>query len=144
MIARPQDAVDKGWIVLSPYSKVQQSGIDVSIKMIRHIVWENGRLERWELVLPAILNANSIYEFTCYEYIKVPKNHIALLIVRSTWNRQGAFVTTGIYDNGFQNYIGGMLRTALPMRLDPNERIAQVIFMESRAVAQYGGRYQGK
>lgn len=142
MMARPQDAVDKKWVTLSRYSKIQQSGIDVAIKSLSKLIWVDGKVLKVPVYLPQTLDSNSVYDFECHEYVKVPKDHVALLIVRSSYNRQGAFITTGLYDNGFKNYIGGILRTSLPLWLERNERIAQIVFMRSNAVAQYNGKYQ--
>jgi len=141
MIARPQDVVDKGWIILSPYSKIQQSGIDVSLNFLQSINKSPINCVKGGFCI----ESRQSYEFFCHEYIKVPRDYIALVTVRSTFNRQGAFVTTGIYDNGYQNYIGGVLHNMMmPLFIKQNERIAQVVFLKSEATAQYNGKYQDR
>lgn len=137
MIADPTKAVRDGWIQLCPHSKVQQSGIDVCIESVKDIRYGHS------ISLPYELNYGRPYEFICHELIRVPNNYVALLIVRSTFNRQGAFITTGLYDNGFAGKVGGVLHImARSIFLDENQRIGQVIFMQSESLAQYDGQYQ--
>lgn len=146
MLASPQRAIDEGWIKCSKYSQKQQSGVDVSIeKLTRLSVDENSSdIVHTDIDFDtAILIKPGIYTFLCNEYVKIPQDYAALLIVRSSLNRRGTFITTGLYDNGFENFIGGTLRVGLPILLSKNERIAQIIFMKSEAVAQYEGQYQG-
>lgn len=138
MIISPQEIIEGKHIKLSEYSAIQQSGIDVSVKSI-YMLTENGTEE---MFLPTTLPANSIFDFVCHEYVEVPVNAAALLIVRSSLNRRGAFVTTGLYDNGFCNYVGGILRTTLPFYLEANQRIAQIVFIRSESNTIYQGRYQ--
>lgn len=139
MIKNPNKAVEKGWIRLSKHSAVQQSGIDVSLTKEIDRILPSGKHER--LALPTILHSG-IYEFNCNEYIKVPQDCVAIIFVRSGWNRRGAFITTGLYDNGFKNFIQGILHVEIPVYMPAFERIAQVVFFQTEHKAQYLGKYQ--
>jgi len=138
MVIDPNRAVREGWLTMSPYSKIQQSGIDVSVAKIRNLNSQSRDFYDGILLL-----SGQSYEFECHEYIKVPKDCIALVVVRSTFNRQGAFITTGLYDNGFSNFIGGVIHNMIrPIEIKANERIAQVVFYQCEHSAQYNGQYQ--
>lgn len=136
MVVNPQRAVDEGWIMLCEYSKVQQSGIDVTlhaVKALKGIASDIG--DQYSF-------SEGDFDFTCNELVVVPQDCVALLIVRSSFNRKGMFITTGLYDNGFHNYIGGVMHLSLPMQIFKNERIAQIVFMQTEHKAQYNGKYQ--
>ena len=146
MIVDPNLMALTGVVRISEFSKIQQSGIDVSLKSIKKIIGigpekpiyaevsgDSGLFE---------LEGHSAYDFECNEYIEVPNDMVALLIVRSTYNRKGAFITTGLYDNGFKNFIGGVIHTTIPFSIPINERIAQIVLIRSEHFAQYEGQYQ--
>jgi len=138
MVINPQRAINEGWVKLCEYSKVQQSGIDITLKNIKSL---DGTLSWTD---EKFFLSKGHYDFECNEYVKVPQNCIALLIIRSSFNRKGAFITTGLYDNGFENFIGGVIHLALPLEIKKNERIAQIVFMQTEHKAQYCGQYQKK
>ena len=92
MIADPHKAVQLNWITMSAESKIQQCGIDVTLKRIQKI--DQFGNEDF-LTAPFQLDGNSAYDFVCNEYVSVPNDCCALLIVRSSLNRKGAFITTG-------------------------------------------------
>lgn len=146
MIIDPFRIVNSKVLLLAEGSKIQQSGIDVTIKRIREVSSSTKDDIFYEdnIELPKILKANTAYDFECNEYVKVPANAIALLIIRSTFNRRGAFITTGLYDNQFENFIGGILHTTLPIAIDKNERIGQIVFFQTEHTAKYEGQYNAK
>ena len=43
-------------------------------------------------------------------FVTVPAGLAAFLIVRSTLNRNGIFITSGLYDQGFSNNIGFVMQ----------------------------------
>lgn len=145
MIIDPYKIVNDKNIILSPHSKIQQSGIDITIRKISKL--KSGDVNiiiKEELEFPATLESNCSYDFECNEYVSVPKDSAAIIVVRSTYNRKGAFITTGLYDNGFKNYIGGILHTKLPIRISQNERIGQIVFLRSESIQLYNGQYQDR
>ena len=122
MIVCPKKIIEEKAVILSDFSKIQQSGIDVSINRISLIVRSDAlKISYGETEsLPSTLQPGS-YDFICHEFVKVPENCTAVLYTRSTFNRRGAFVTTGLYDNGFKNFIGGVLHVNIPLQLAANE-----------------------
>ncbi|KKL65795.1 hypothetical protein LCGC14_2151400 [marine sediment metagenome] len=145
------------FIKRTKYCKIQQSGIDLSLKELSYLhpdmttaIGEIGVKEchsmpiyprRYPRELWFFLGPGC-YDFTCNEYVKVPKNAVAMLIQRSSLNRCGAYITSGLYDNGFENYVGGVLHVARSLRIQKNTRICQIVFFETRHEAQYKGKYQ--
>lgn len=76
-------------------------------------------------------------------HVTVPAGVAAFLIVRSTLNRNGIFVTSGLYDQGFSNYVGFVLRNEGPMAfIAPHTRVAQLVFVAAEDSGQlYSGDY---
>ena len=69
-------------------------------------------------------------------------NACGWLIARSTLNRNGIFITSGLYDSGFENYIGGVMHVRCgPATIEKGARIAQFIFVEAETVRMYDGEY---
>lgn len=76
-------------------------------------------------------------------YVTVPTGHAAYLIVRSTLNRNGLFVTNGLYDTKFNGNIGFALHnnSNTVAKIAPHTRIAQFIFVKSDNYGHYTGGY---
>jgi deoxycytidine triphosphate deaminase len=134
---------------------VQQNGIDLTLKSVSAI--EDGSTigvkdKDIRAASPKgatnegyfYLDRMRVYEVEFNEHITVPPNMSAFIIHRSTLNRAGVEILSGWYDSGFSNQAGAVLRTWTSLRIQKNARIAQVIFFESEAAAQYKGEYQEK
>ena len=92
--------------------------------------------EYWKLL------TNTVYDGMSDFYVRVPENVAAYLIVRSTFNRNGIFLTSGIYDAGFKGNLGFAIHNRSGIaRIAPNTRIGQLIFVASQSVGQYAGGY---
>lgn len=83
------------------------------------------------------------YDFLSDFYVELPEGVAALLIVRSTFNRAGVFVTSGLYDSGYKGNIGAALHnngntTAF---VGKGTRVGQIIFVKSDSVGSYLGGY---
>lgn len=77
-------------------------------------------------------------------HVKVPEGMVASFITRSTLNRNGLFVTNGLYDQGFDNYCGFVLhnRSSTPAKIWPHTRIAQLYFVSAQSSGMmYSGIY---
>ena len=61
---------------------------------------------------------------------------LALLIVL------GAFIIAGVYDSGFNNTIGAVLRVDTTIVLEKGVRVAQIMFFEAESASLYDGVYQ--
>jgi deoxycytidine triphosphate deaminase len=93
-------------------------------------------LPHWKLL------TNAVYDGMSNLYVRVPEGVAAMLIIRSTFNRNGIFLTSGIYDAGFNGNIGFAVHNRSGIaRIAPGTRIGQIIFVASDSVGQYAGGY---
>jgi deoxycytidine triphosphate deaminase len=89
------------------------------------------------------LQNGKCYDFASNFHVKLPEGVAAELIIRSTLNRNGVFLTSGLYDSGFDGTIAGMLRIhGGDFHLAPNTRIGQIKFVRSEnSGILYAGGY---
>ena len=92
------------------------------------------------------INGRRTYDFLSEFYVEVPEGIAALLIVRSTFNRGGLFVTSGLYDSGFKGNIGAALHNngATDALVGKGTRVGQIIFVKSDSVGLYAGGYNAE
>lgn len=119
--------LDTGVVVPCEYTKVQQNGIDLSLKE--------------ELKLMPGESRNVLLN----ETIKLPANLCAELKIRSTFSRMGIFLSSGFWDSGFQGSLGCTLYnfSGREITIPINERVCQVIISEAESASEYNGQYQG-
>lgn len=152
MIINPNTAKD--WVQGIAKDALQPNTIDLTLKKIATIT-NGGRIlahSKADLPLYGYVPCdNGIYSLSpgAYsvdfnEYVCVPENVAGIIICRSSLNRIGAFITSGLYDTGFRNYIGAVLRTEAAIELQVGARIATMIFVDAQANSMYSGRYQEK
>lgn len=128
----PNKAIQNGWFKPTEFSKVQQIGIDVSLKTGSLI--EKGVLK---------LFPGCSYNVEINEGVDLPSNVYAELAIRSSWSRKGIFQSSGIYDPGFHGTCGLTLYNLSDKSIEipVNERIAQMIFFEADSASTYDGHY---
>lgn len=171
MIINPREAIANGWITGDiTEENIQPNGIDFTLDDLYKLEREANvftlgtttkKHAKWEKMVPyeALhkekdvtvrepsyhLQPQSMYDFSSNMRAVLPADGVAaLLIVRSTLNRNGLFITSGFYDSGFEGQISGMLRTSqLGAVIARGARIGQIIFMSSDAAKAYDGQYQG-
>ena len=81
--------------------------------------------EGWRL-LPS-----SVYDIMSNMYVSLPPGIAARLIIRSTANRSGCLLSSGLYDSGFKGNCGFTLHTYTLTELSCGVRIGQIIFEAS-------------
>jgi deoxycytidine triphosphate deaminase len=161
MFLNPQTAIDEGWVtkITNPELQVQPNAIDFTLdtvhtvhtqdtfiiteqyKQMRGVVEthpvpsrKNPSEEFWHL------SANSIHDGISKMYVNLPEGVAALLIIRSTFNRNGIFLTSGLYDSGFSGHISFMIHNRSGLaKIGKGTRIGQIIFVESNNVGLYSG-----
>lgn len=73
-------------------------------------------------------------------YVEIPEGVAAYLIVRSTFNRNGMFITSGLYDSGYKGHIGFVLHNPIgPATIEVGIRVGQIIFVSSDNAGVYAG-----
>lgn len=82
-----------------------------------------------------------IYEFMTNHYVEISDNECGIIVQRSTLNRNGIYITSGIWDSGFKGYVAGVIHITGPVIITKNTRIAQFVIFESDMVGLYNGSY---
>jgi len=82
------------------------------------------------------------YEVVMENIIEVGDGEAGWVITRSTLNRNGVFLTSGLYDSGYHGVMAATMHvTAGPMRIKPGTRIGQYLSFDSEALSKYEGSY---
>lgn len=172
MFISPKIAITEGWITKTGYDSyddwndakyVSPNAIDFTLDKLftihEHNIFridENSKLMRGgdEVTTTNDPRFNKDYwnlsPHTSYDgmsdfYVNIPEGVAAMLIVRSTFNRNGIFITSGLYDSGFQGHCGFAIHNnSGAAQVAPNTRIGQIIFVESESTKMYSGGYNHK
>ena len=159
MFIKPTVAIDNGWIKGDfTDDNVQPNAIDFTLDKlftineinIFRIDEDNKEMRGGNIVTPELdarlgkeywrLNAKTSYDGMSDFYVEVPEGVAALLIVRSTFNRNGIFITSGLYDSGFKGHCGFAIHNnSGTAYIAPNTRIGQIIFVDSESAKMYDG-----
>ena len=82
------------------------------------------------------------YEVIMENKINVGNNEAGFVITRSTLNRNGLFLTSGLYDTGYAGVMAGMLHVNIgPARIKKGTRIGQYLNFEAESIKVYDGSY---
>lgn len=82
------------------------------------------------------------YEVVMENIIHVGKSEAGWVITRSTLNRNGCYITSGLYDTGYHGVMAGVLHvTTGPARIKQGTRIGQYLSFDSESVGSYDGDY---
>lgn len=161
MYINPYRAIAEGWIKFPDwmdrdYRKkcIQPNAIDITLdnmyKLDLTTVFILTEQEKQMRPVTPLSCNNGMFEFHsgCYDvtsdfYVDIPKGVAAEIIVRSTLNRNGLFVTSGLYDSGFKGHIGFMLHNRqFDAKISQHTRIAQIKFIQSEeSDIMYSGGY---
>lgn len=128
MQINPKEIAERGIVKMSEYAQIQQVGIDLSLS-------EDVDLQSGQSV-NILLN----------ETIALPDDIYADFKQRSSYSRKGIFVTTGIYDPGYEGSLGCSIynMSGTPVHIDKNERIGQLLCYKADAASSYDGQWQGQ
>lgn len=82
------------------------------------------------------------YEVVMENMIEVGPDEAGFVITRSTLNRNGCFLTSGLYDTGYNGVMAGVLHVNCGlMRIKPGTRIGQYLNWKAEALSKYDGDY---
>lgn len=82
------------------------------------------------------------YEVVMENLIKVGAGEAGWVITRSTLNRNGLFLTSGLYDSGYEGIMAGVLHVTIgPAKIKKGTRIGQYLSFEAESLALYDGDY---
>lgn len=162
MFIKPTVAIDNGWIKGNfTEDSIQPNALDFTLDKLftidQHAIFkideESKTMRGGYEVKPErdaildkdywCLSPNTSYDGMSDFYVEVPEGVAAMLIVRSTFNRNGIFITSGLYDQGFSGNIGYAIHNNSGIAfIAPHTRIGQIIFVESESAGElYKGQY---
>jgi len=82
------------------------------------------------------------YEVIMENEIEVAEGEAGFVITRSTLNRNGVFLTSGLYDSGYAGVMAGVMHVNVgPMRIQVGTRIGQYLSWKAESVSLYDGDY---
>lgn len=149
MFVNPKEVIENGWVKFPEWMNdefkqkcIQPNALDFTIDMVfDHVDDESFMLSEELKVMrnqtkqqpvDGYFEIDTMADIMSDFFISVPAGYAAYLIVRSTLNRNGLFITSGLYDQGFSNYIGCILHNRGPVAyIAPNTRIGQIIFVKT-------------
>ena len=85
------------------------------------------------------------YEIQSNQQVEIAEGEIALVLGRSTFNRNGVLIISSIYDSGFKDYAGATVyNIGGETTVKPNTRFAHLIIAKAESLHKYDGDYGEK
>ena len=81
------------------------------------------------------------YEVVMENIIHVGENEAGWVITRSTLNRNGCYITSGLYDSGYHGVMAGALHVTAPAKIKKGTRVGQFLLFKSQSLKKYDGDY---
>jgi deoxycytidine triphosphate deaminase len=82
------------------------------------------------------------YEVVMENIIEVGEGEAGWVITRSTLNRNGIFLTSGLYDSGYHGVMAGAMHvTTGPFSVEKGTRIGQFLLFKAESLHKYDGSY---
>ena len=82
------------------------------------------------------------YEIVMQNIIGVGANEAGWVITRSTLNRNGVYITSGLYDSGYRGIMAGALHVGVgPMKVRRGTRVGQFLLFKAESLKMYDGDY---
>jgi len=82
------------------------------------------------------------YEVVMDNIVTVGADEAGWVITRSTLNRNGVFITSGLYDSGYNGVMAGAMHVRCgPVRIKKGTRVAQFLLFKAEALTLYNGSY---
>lgn len=167
MFINPKIAIEKGWIKhpkcknlddWSQHKFISPNAIDFTLDKVMTLntdtmpfVGETYKNMRTLYLLDRdvhytdswLLEGLRVYDGMSNVYVEVPEGVAAVLYTRSTFTRNGVFITSGLYDQGFKGNVGFTIYTiGGPICVEGGARIGQIVFVKSEdSGILYAGGY---
>lgn len=154
MFLNPKKAISEGWLRGVSEANIQPNAVDIPVNKIYEMrshsafyLRSDGKTHRnrvdreltseglWKLTPGA-------YDFFSEAYVEVPEGVCGWLITRSTLNRNGIIVHSGLYDSGYKGHLSGTLYVFHGANfIEPGVCICQFIMASSKSEGVYAGGY---
>ena len=139
-------------------SQVQPNAIDLKVKNIykihnnEFIISESTKVHRKTEELPLETSEDfpsgrwylktGTYEIIFEGEVTIGPDEAGWVITRSTLNRNGLFLTSGLYDSGYKGVMAGALHVNCGgAYIVPGTRLGQFILFKAESLNQYDGSY---
>lgn len=88
------------------------------------------------------LEAGKSYEFIMENIVTVADGEAGWVITRSTLNRNGIFITSGLYDSGYSGSMAAVAHIRVgDAFIMPGTRVGQYVSVEAETLHSYDGDY---
>lgn len=163
MFINPKAILDQGIIQLpanvNADNVLQPNGIDLQVAEIFRIENANNTVFIGDDIATRHLpttkligdsqNTYKLEKFTSYKIetgykIQIPDDMVAYIFTRSTLNRNGILVGSGLWDSGFKGFVGTTLYPFKDVCLHLPCRVAQIAFLRAESAHLYAGTYNQK
>lgn len=160
MFINPKVAIEQGWVKFPEWMSegfqqkcIQPNALDFTVDAFYLIGEDTFKISETDKTMRAQAKLETVegkYLLTkgCYDamsdfYVSVPEGIAAYLITRSTFNRNGVFIQSGLYDSGFKGNCGFVVYNMGGVtEIAPHTRIGQLIFVKSEdSGIMYAGGY---
>ena len=82
------------------------------------------------------------YEIVMENIIEVAEGEAGFVITRSTLNRNGVHITTGLYDSGYHGMMAAVMHVNCGvMKIKPGTRVGQYLNFQAETLSLYDGDY---
>ena len=82
------------------------------------------------------------YEVTFMNIVSIAEGEAGFVITRSTLNRNGVYLTSGLYDSGYQGIMARALHvTSGPFKVKTGTRLGQFLLFKAESLSLYDGDY---
>jgi len=107
---------------------------------------EEGKRHRGTTEIAPVLDwyylEEGTYEVVMENVVTVGADEAGWVITRSTLNRNGVFITSGLYDSGYNGVMAGAMHIrGGPVRIQKGTRVAQFLLFKAEALTMYNGSY---
>jgi deoxycytidine triphosphate deaminase len=83
-----------------------------------------------------------VYEIIMEGEVSIGDDEAGWVITRSTLNRNGLFITSGLYDSGYQGVMAGALHVKVGRAMiKPGTRVGQFLLFKAESLSSYDGDY---
>ena len=135
-------------------NQVQPNAIDLRVESLRLItedlflIDEEQKQHRGSTTVRTdengywMLESGKRYEVIFEGIVDIKEGEAGWVITRSTLNRNGLFLTSGLYDSGYTGVMAGCLHvTSGPARIKKGTRLGQFILFDAESLSSYDGDY---
>lgn len=82
------------------------------------------------------------YEITFMSEVEIGPDESGLIVTRSTLNRNGVFISSGLWDSGYRGTLGAALHNPVGrFVVERGTRLAQLVIWKAKALHSYNGQY---